>query len=38
MLDWLIWVARSGLEGQVAKLHPGRHAAVAEQIRERIGN
>jgi mRNA-degrading endonuclease toxin of MazEF toxin-antitoxin module len=38
MLDRLVWVARSVLEEQVAKLHPGRHAAVAEQIRELIGN
>jgi len=38
MLDRLVWVARSALEEQVAKLHPGRYAAVAEQIRELIGN
>jgi hypothetical protein len=38
MLDRLVWGARSVLEEQVAKLHPGRHAAVAEQIRELIGN
>jgi mRNA-degrading endonuclease toxin of MazEF toxin-antitoxin module len=38
MLDQLVWVARSALEEQVAKLHPGRHVAVAEQIRELIGN
>lgn len=38
LLDRLVWVARSALEEQVAKLHPARHAAVAEQIRELIGN
>lgn len=38
MLDRIVWVARSALEEQVAELHPHRHAAVAEQIRELIGN
>lgn len=38
MLDRLVWVARSVLEEQVAELHLDRHAAVAVQIRELIGN
>ena len=38
LLDRLVWVARSVLEEQVAELHPDRHAAVASQIRELIGN
>jgi hypothetical protein len=38
MLDRLVWVASSVLEEQVAELHPARHAAVASQIRELIGN
>jgi hypothetical protein len=38
MLDRLVWVARTALREQVAELHPGRHAAVAAQIRELIGN
>jgi mRNA-degrading endonuclease toxin of MazEF toxin-antitoxin module len=38
MLDRIVWVARSALEEQVAELHPHRHAAVAAQIRELIGN
>jgi mRNA-degrading endonuclease toxin of MazEF toxin-antitoxin module len=38
MLDRLVWVARSTLREQVAELHPDRHAAVAAQIRELIGN
>ena len=38
MLDRLVWVARAALDEQVAELHPGRHAAVAAQIRELIGN
>jgi mRNA-degrading endonuclease toxin of MazEF toxin-antitoxin module len=38
MLDRLVWVARTALHEQVAELHPGRHAAVAAQIRELIGN
>src|SRR5436305_7999174 len=38
MLDRLVWVARTGLQEQVAALHPDRHAAVAAQIRELIGN
>jgi mRNA-degrading endonuclease toxin of MazEF toxin-antitoxin module len=38
MLDRLMWVARTALREQVAELHPGRHAAVAAQIRELIGN
>jgi hypothetical protein len=38
MLDRLVWVARAALQEQVAELHPNRHAAVAAQIRELIGN
>jgi mRNA-degrading endonuclease toxin of MazEF toxin-antitoxin module len=38
MLDRLVWVARTVLHEQVAALHPDRHAAVATQIRELIGN
>ncbi|MGH3718505.1 MAG: hypothetical protein ACRDRI_06600 [Pseudonocardiaceae bacterium] len=38
MLDRIVWVARFALQEQVAELHPHRHAAVAEQIRELIGN
>jgi mRNA-degrading endonuclease toxin of MazEF toxin-antitoxin module len=38
MLDRLVWVARATLQEQVATLHPDRHAAVAAQIRELIGN
>jgi mRNA-degrading endonuclease toxin of MazEF toxin-antitoxin module len=38
MLDRLVWVARAALQEQVADLHPDRHAAVAAQIRELIGN
>lgn len=38
MLDRLVWVARIALQEQVAALHPDRHAAVAAQIRELIGN
>jgi mRNA-degrading endonuclease toxin of MazEF toxin-antitoxin module len=38
MLDRLVWVARPALQEQVAALHPDRHAAVAAQIRELIGN
>jgi hypothetical protein len=38
MLDRLVWVARTVLQERVAELHPGRHAAVAAQIRELIGN
>lgn len=38
MLDRLVWVARSQLDELVAELHPGRHTAVAEQVRELIGN
>jgi hypothetical protein len=38
MLDRVVWVARSALDEQVAGLHPGRHAPVAAQIRELIGN
>lgn len=38
MLDRLVWVARSVLQEQVAELHPARHAVVAAQIRELIGN
>lgn len=38
MLDRLVWVARGVLEEQVAQLHPDRHAVVAAQVRELIGN
>jgi mRNA-degrading endonuclease toxin of MazEF toxin-antitoxin module len=38
MLDRIVWVARSALQERVATLHPDRHAAVARQIRELIGN
>ena len=38
LLDRLVWVSRGVLEEQVAELHPERHAAVATQIRELIGN
>ena len=38
LLDRLVWVARGMLEEQVAELHPERHAAVATQIHELIGN
>lgn len=38
MLDRLVWVARGVLEEMVAELHPGRHGAVAAQVRELIGN
>jgi hypothetical protein len=38
LLDRLVWVARGMLEERVAELHPGRHAAVAAQIRELVGN
>jgi mRNA-degrading endonuclease toxin of MazEF toxin-antitoxin module len=38
LLDRLVWVARGMLEEQVAELHPGRHAVVAAQVRELIGN
>ncbi len=38
LLDRLVWVARGMLEERVAELHPGRHAVVAAQIRELIGN
>jgi mRNA-degrading endonuclease toxin of MazEF toxin-antitoxin module len=38
MLDRVVWVARAALEERVAELHPHRHAAVATQIRELIGN
>jgi mRNA-degrading endonuclease toxin of MazEF toxin-antitoxin module len=38
LLDRLVWVARAALEEQVAQLHPSRHAVVATQIRELIGN
>ena len=38
LLDRLVWVARSMLEERVAELHPERHAAVATQIHELIGN
>ncbi|MBA3906263.1 MAG: hypothetical protein H0X35_06190 [Pseudonocardiales bacterium] len=38
LLDRLVWLARSVLEEQVAELHPERHAVVATQIRELIGN
>lgn len=38
LLDRIVWVARAALSEQVAELHPHRHAAVAAQIRELIGN
>lgn len=38
MLDRIVWVARAALRERVAELHPHRHAAVAAQIRELIGN
>ncbi|HZZ50062.1 MAG TPA: hypothetical protein VFE65_24495 [Pseudonocardia sp.] len=38
LLDRVVWMAREVLEEQVAQLHPSRHAAVAEQVRELIGN
>ena len=38
LLDRLVWVARSALEEIVAELHPERHAPVAAQIRDLIGN
>lgn len=38
LLDRLVWVARSVLEELVAELHPDRHAAVATQVRDLIGN
>ena len=38
LLDRVVWVARSVLEEQVAELHRDRHAAVAGQIRELVGN
>lgn len=38
MLDRIVWVARAALQERVAELHPDRHAAVAAQIRELIGN
>jgi mRNA-degrading endonuclease toxin of MazEF toxin-antitoxin module len=38
MLDRLVWVSRAALQERVADLHPDRHAAVATQIRELIGN
>ena len=38
MLDRIVWVARATLHEHVADLHPDRHAAVAAQIRELIGN
>ena len=38
LLDRLVWVARSALDEVVAELHPERHAAVATQVRDLIGN
>lgn len=38
LLDRVVWMSRSALEEQVATLHPSRHAAVAAQVRELIGN
>ncbi len=38
LLDRLVRVARGRLEEVVAELHPERHAAVAAQVRELIGN
>ena len=37
-LDRIVWVARGQLVDLVAELHPQRHAAVAEAIRDLIGN
>jgi hypothetical protein len=37
-LDRIVWVARGALVELVAELHPERHAAVAETIRDLIGN
>lgn len=38
LLDRLVWVARDMLDELVAELHPDRHATVAAQIRQLIGN
>jgi mRNA-degrading endonuclease toxin of MazEF toxin-antitoxin module len=38
LLDRIVWVARDALHERVAELHPRRHAPVAAQIRELIGN
>lgn len=38
LLDRLVWVASRTLEEVVAELHPDRHATVAAQIRDLIGN
>lgn len=38
LLDRIVWVARAALQERVAELHPDRHAAVAAQVRELIGN
>jgi mRNA-degrading endonuclease toxin of MazEF toxin-antitoxin module len=38
MLDRLVWVPRTALQERVAELHPDRHAEVATQIRELIGD
>jgi hypothetical protein len=37
-LDRIVWVARGALVELVAELHPERHAAVAETVRDLIGN
>ena len=37
-LDRLTWVTRRQLTELIAELHPDRHAAVTEIIRELIGN
>lgn len=38
MLDRIVWLTRSVLQEHVATLHSDRHTAVADQIRELIGN
>ena len=37
-LDRIVWVSRGRLLELVAELHPERHTAVAESIRDLIGN
>jgi hypothetical protein len=37
-LDRIVWVARGQFVELVAELHPERHVAVAETIRDLIGN
>jgi hypothetical protein len=38
LVNYLIVSSDAALQEQVAELHPNRHAAVAAQIRELIGN